>query len=48
LQGEDLTESLRAYQAEGIRISKIQLSAALRTASNAEGWAALERFAEPV
>ena len=48
LQGEDLTESLRAYQFEGIRISKIQLSAALRVASNPEGWAALQPFVEPV
>lgn len=48
LQYEDPTESLRAYQAEGIRISKIQLSAALRAASNPESWAALRAFAEPV
>jgi hypothetical protein len=48
LQEEDLTESLRAYQAEGIRISKIQLSAALRVPSNPDGWAALAPFAEPV
>jgi len=48
LQGEDLTESLRAYQFEGIRISKIQLSAALRVPSNADGWAALQPFVEPV
>lgn len=48
LQGEDLTESLRAYQFEGIRISKIQLSAALRAQSNAESWEALRPFAEPV
>jgi len=48
LQYEDPTESLRAYQFEGIRISKIQLSAALRTSSNPESWAALRAFAEPV
>jgi len=48
LQYEDLTESLRAYQFEGIRISKVQLSAALRATSNAESWAALRPFAEPV
>jgi hypothetical protein len=48
LQGEDLTESLRAYQSEGIRVSKIQLSAALRAPSNPEGWAALASFVEPV
>jgi sugar phosphate isomerase/epimerase len=48
LQYEDLVESLRAYQAEGIRISKIQLSAALAAKSNAESWAALSKFVEPV
>jgi hypothetical protein len=48
LQSEDLTESLRAYQFAGIRISKVQISAALRTPSNAESWAALRPFAEPV
>ncbi len=48
LQGEDLTESLRAYQFEGIRISKVQLSAALRAPSNPESWAALRSFVEPV
>jgi sugar phosphate isomerase/epimerase len=48
LQGENLTESLRAYQFEGIRISKIQLSAALRVPSNPAGWAALAPFVEPV
>ena len=48
LQGEDLTESLRAYKAEGIRISKVQLSAALRAQSNAESWEALRSFCEPV
>lgn len=48
LQYEDLTESLRAYQFEGIRISKVQLSAALRANSNAESWAALESYVEPV
>ncbi len=48
LQYEDPTESLRAYQAEGIRISKVQLSAALRAPSNAESRAALKPFSEPV
>lgn len=48
LQYEDLTESLRAYQFEGIRISKVQLSAALKAASNPESWAALRAFDEPV
>jgi hypothetical protein len=48
LQYEDLTESLRAYQFEGIRISKVQLSAALKAPSNAESWAALQHFDEPV
>lgn len=48
LQYEDPTESLRAYKAEGIRISKVQLSAALRAQSNPESWAALKSFVEPV
>lgn len=47
LQGENLSDSLRAYQAEGIRISKIQLSAALRAKSSPETWEALRAFAEP-
>ncbi len=48
LQYEDPTEALRAYRAEGIRISKVQLSAALRAPSNAASWAALQPFIEPV
>jgi hypothetical protein len=48
VQFEDLGESLRTYKAEGIRISKIQLSAALSAKSNAEGWDALKGFVEPV
>ncbi len=48
LQYEDLVESLRAYQFEGIRISKIQLSAALQAQSNAASRDALRSFAEPV
>ena len=48
LQFEDLTESLRAYRTAGIRISKVQLSAALRAKSNPESWEALRAFVEPV
>jgi hypothetical protein len=48
LQFEDPLESLRAYRAEGIRISKVQLSAALMVAGNPDGWAALKPFAEGV
>ena len=48
LQYEDLVTSLRAYKAEGIRISKVQLSAALAAPSNAESWEALRKFVEPV
>lgn len=48
MQYEDPTESLRAYQAAGIRISKVQISAALRAASTPESWAALRSFVEPV
>jgi sugar phosphate isomerase/epimerase len=48
LQYEDLAQSFAALREAGIRISKVQLSAALRTASNAESWSALRRFAEPV
>ncbi len=48
LQYEDPLASLRAYQAEGIRISKIQLSAALQTRSDLESWEALKPFREPV
>jgi hypothetical protein len=47
LQSENLTDSLRAYQDAGIRISKIQLSAALRAKSSAETWEALRAFDEP-
>ena len=48
LQYEDLAESLRAYRAAGIRISKVQLSAALQAAATPETYAALQPFAEPV
>ncbi len=48
LQYEDLAESLRAYRDAGIRISKVQLSAALQAAATPETYAALAPFAEPV
>ncbi len=48
LQYEDLVESYRRYVSEGIRISKVQISAALRGASNSETWEALRAFDEPV
>ncbi len=48
LQFEDLAESLRAYRNEGIRISKVQFSSALRAKSNPESWEALRKFEEPV
>ena len=48
LQYEDPAASFRALRDAGIRISKVQLSAALCTGSNPESWAALRRFAEPV
>ena len=48
LQYEDLAESLRAYRSAGIRISKVQLSAALQAAATPETYAALAPFAEPV
>lgn len=48
LQYEDLAESYRAYQAAGIRISKVQLSAALQGAATADTCAALAPFVEPV
>ena len=48
MQYEDLAESLRAYRAEGIRISKVQLSAAISAPSNPETWAALAGFDEPI
>lgn len=46
LQFENLAESVRAYQAAGIRISKVQLSSALRATPFA--LEALQRFCEPV
>jgi len=48
LQYEDPAASLRAYREAGIRISKIQLSAALQGAATPETYAALAPFAEPV
>ena len=47
LQYENLAHSLRAYRKAGIRLSKIQLSAALRTPASAEGAEALKQFREP-
>lgn len=47
LQYENLTDSLRSYKRSGIRISKIQLSAALRTPPTQEGIEALKSFSEP-
>lgn len=48
LQFEDLVESLNRFAAEGVRLSKIQLSAALRATPQAASWRALEPFCEPV
>lgn len=48
MQFEDLVASLQRYEAEGIRISKIQVSAALSTPCDAESLRALQSFREPV
>jgi sugar phosphate isomerase/epimerase len=48
LQYEDPLEALRAYKAEDIRISKIQLSAALVAPATPETWEELKKFNEPV
>ena len=48
LQYEILSDSLQAYRAAGIRISKVQLSAALCARSTPAAWEALQAFAEPV
>lgn len=48
LQFEDLADSLRRYTAEGIRISKIQISAALRASCDEASLQALRPFCEPV
>ena len=48
LQFEEPLEALRRYEAEGIRVPKIQISSALRTEVGAEGLEALREFVEPV
>lgn len=48
IQFENLAESLERYQKEGIRISKIQVSAALRADCNSTAMEALAPFCEPV
>ena len=48
LQFEEPTEALKTYLAEGIRISKVQLSSALSAHNTPEARAALLPFAEPV
>jgi hypothetical protein len=48
IQYEDPLAALQAYKAEGIRISKIQLSAALVAPGVPETWEVLEKFNEPV
>ncbi len=48
LQFEDPLTSLRTYREEGIRVSKVQLSAALAMPGDAEGWEALRQFDERV
>lgn len=46
LQFEDPLEALRAYRAAGIRISKVQLSAAVACPAIPEAWESLQAFAE--
>ena len=48
MQFENLADSYRAYQNAGIRISKVQLSAALNAHSPPRGTDALKPFVEPV
>jgi sugar phosphate isomerase/epimerase len=48
LQFEDPAESLRHYEAEGIRVPKIQISSALRTGASPAAIDALRAFDEPV
>jgi sugar phosphate isomerase/epimerase len=48
LQFEDLAASVRRLAGRGIRISKVQLSAALRTAWSADAAVRLARFCDPV
>ncbi|NKB23778.1 MAG: hypothetical protein GKR87_05245 [Kiritimatiellae bacterium] len=47
IQHENLEKSLDRYLAEGIRISKIHLSAALKAKNNEDALKELERFCEP-
>jgi hypothetical protein len=47
LQYENLADSYRKYLSEGIRISKVQLSAALKGRCESATWEALRPFAEP-
>jgi hypothetical protein len=48
LQFENLADAWQTYIAEGIRISKVQLSAALRGKSDPDTWQALQEFDEPI
>lgn len=48
LQYEDMAEAWDRYRAAGIRISKVQISAALACEVTPEGGEALRAFAEPV
>jgi hypothetical protein len=48
LQYEDPAQSLRTLRSEGIRISKVQISAALKGPGTPEAWDALCPFAEPI
>ncbi len=48
IQFEDLTQSLKVFRREGIRISKIHLSAALEVAVNHDSLRALKPFCEGV
>jgi sugar phosphate isomerase/epimerase len=48
LQFEDLTKSLRRYEREGIRVSKIQISNALAAAPTYDALLALEAFQDTV
>ncbi len=44
MQFESPLEALRTYRDEGIRISKVQLGAALQAPANEDGWEALRPF----
>ncbi len=48
IQFEDIPQALRRYEGEGIHVSKLQLSAALRVLPGAESLSALGPFCEPV